>query len=33
MQRALNLLQPEIEEFVEHRKIRAQIVVLPDIGL
>ena len=33
MQRALELLQPEIEEFVQHRKIRAEIVVLPDISL
>ena len=26
-------LQPEVEEFVERRKCRAEIVVLPDIGL
>src|SRR5262249_45437030 len=33
MQRSLELLQPEIEEFVEFRKVRAQIVLLPDVGL
>src|SRR5580700_5427125 len=33
VQRALQLLQPEIEEFVELGKVRAEIVVLPDIGL
>jgi hypothetical protein len=33
VQRPLELLQPEIEEFVELGKFRAQIVLLPDIGL
>src|ERR1700733_6962745 len=33
VQRALKLLQPEIEELVELRKCRAEIVVLPDISL
>src|ERR1700722_8541166 len=33
MQRALELFQPEIEEFVQRRKVRAEIVVLPDVGL
>ncbi len=33
VQRTLELFQPEIEEFVEHWKVRAEIVVLPDIGL
>ena len=33
VQRALELLQPEVEEFVEHRKVRAEVVILPDIGL
>ena len=33
MQRSLELLQPEIEEFVELGKFRTQIVLLPDIGL
>src|SRR5262249_10799908 len=33
VQRAFQGLQPEIEEFVEHRKCRAEIVILPDIAL
>src|SRR5207248_2459806 len=33
VQRALQGLQPEIEEFVERRKRRTEIVILPDIGL
>src|SRR4051794_13694146 len=33
VQRSLEFVQPESEEFVEHRKLRAKIVVLPDIGL
>ena len=33
VQRALELFQPEIEEFIELGKVRAEIVVLPDIGL
>src|SRR5689334_8898043 len=33
MQRSFKRLEPEIEEFVECRKCRAEIVVLPDIGL
>src|ERR1700733_7621190 len=33
VQRPFELLQPEIEELVQHRKDRAEIVVLPDIGL
>jgi hypothetical protein len=33
VQRAFQGLQPEIEEFVERRKYRAEIVILPDIAL
>jgi hypothetical protein len=33
VQRAFELFQPEIEEFVERRKHRAEIVILPDVGL
>src|SRR5215471_21850349 len=33
VQRAFQGLEPEIEEFVEHRKCRAEIVILPDIAL
>src|SRR6516164_8830388 len=33
VQRAFQGLQPEIEEFVERRKYRAEIVVLPNIAL
>src|SRR5215472_2115002 len=33
VQRAFQGLQPEIEEFVECRKCRAEIVILPDIAL
>src|SRR5262249_55153717 len=33
VQRAFQSLQPEIEEFVERRKYRAEIVILPDIAL
>jgi hypothetical protein len=33
VQRAFQGLQPEIEELVERRKCRAEIVILPDIAL
>src|ERR1700731_2544532 len=33
VQRTLQLLQPEIEEFVHCREVRAEIVALPDIAL
>ena len=33
VQRAFQGLQPEIEEFVERRKCRAEIVILPNIAL
>jgi hypothetical protein len=33
VQRTFQGLQPEIEELVERRKCRAQIVILPDIAL
>ena len=33
VQRPLKGLQPEIEELVERRKYRAEIVILPDKGL
>ena len=33
VQRAFQGLQPEIEELVERRKYRAEIVILPDIAL
>src|SRR5215469_7406512 len=33
VQRAFQGLQPEIEEFVERRKYRAEIVILPNIAL
>ena len=33
VQRALQGLQPEIEEFVERWKYRTEIVILPDIAL
>src|SRR6266571_2715143 len=33
VQRPVELLLPECEEALEDRKVRAQIVVLPDIGL
>jgi hypothetical protein len=33
VQRSLKGLQPEIEKFVERRKGRAEIIILPNIGL
>src|ERR1043166_3744879 len=33
MQRPFELLQPEREKLVEHRKLRTEIVVLPDVSL
>src|SRR5215471_13443946 len=33
VQRAFQGLEPEIEEFVERRKYRTEIVILPDIAL
>ena len=32
-QRAFQLLLPEVQKILQHRKFRKQIVVLPDIGL
>ncbi len=33
VQRALELFQPEIEEFVQRGKPRTNVVVLPNVGL
>jgi len=33
VQRAFELLEPEIEEFVQFGEYRAQVIALPDIGL
>jgi hypothetical protein len=33
MQRAFERLEPEGEKTVERRKARAEVVVLPDVGL
>jgi len=33
VQRPFKGLQPEVEEFVERRESRAEVVILPDIGL
>jgi glycerol uptake facilitator-like aquaporin len=33
MQRSLELFQPEIEEFIQPREVRAEVIVLPDISL
>src|SRR4249919_194900 len=33
VQRAFELLEPEVEELVQFRKYRAQVVALPDIAL
>src|ERR1700691_6797409 len=33
VQRALKLLQPEIEKFVQLREVWAKVVVLPDVSL
>src|SRR3954468_12989166 len=32
-QRTLKLLEPEIEKFVQHREIGAEVVFLPNVGL
>ena len=33
MQRAVERLRPEVEKLLQHRKFRAEIVLLPDVGL